>query len=231
VTDTIRVAILDDHQSIVDGYLLRLGSSPGIAVVATARYGDELEPMLAGHPVDVLLLDVSVPASADNPNPYPILHVIPRLLEHYPALSVLVISMHAQRVLIRAVMEAGASGYILKEDAAMIRDLAGIVRSVAGGGICLSQSAYQQLAGREPAADGQTLTPRQSEVLAMAAAYPDASSAELAERLHLANSTVRNLLSTAYLRLGVRSRAAAVARARQLGLITPADPEPLAARS
>ena len=65
------------------------------------------------------------------------------------------------------------------------------------------------------------LTPRQIEVLSLCAAYPDAMTSELAEKLNVANSTIRNLLSSAYLRLGVRSRAAAVARAQQLCLIVP----------
>ena len=104
---TIRVAILDDHQSVVDGYLYRLGGIPEVEVVATIMFGEELEPTLEEHPTDVLLLDVNVPTAPDNANPYPILHFIPKLLQAYPNLNVLVISMYAERGLIRAVMEAG----------------------------------------------------------------------------------------------------------------------------
>src|SRR5215510_4888305 len=106
-TPKIRVTILDDHPNIVDGYVYRLSRSPQIEVAATCLFGDELEPSLAKHPTDVLLLDVSVPAGPENPNPYPILSVIPRLLQQYPELNILVISMHNERGLIRAVMEAG----------------------------------------------------------------------------------------------------------------------------
>src|SRR6185436_21195449 len=73
----IKVAILDDHQSIIDGYLYRLKESPKIEVTGTLSFGSELEPWLAEHPADVMVLDVNVPAAPDNPNPYPILHVIP----------------------------------------------------------------------------------------------------------------------------------------------------------
>jgi DNA-binding CsgD family transcriptional regulator len=55
----------------------------------------------------------------------------------------------------------------------------------------------------------------------MCAAFPDATTGELARHLGIANSTLRNLLSEAYVRLDVRNRAAAVAKARQTGLITP----------
>ncbi|MCI0398697.1 MAG: hypothetical protein L0322_27725, partial [Chloroflexi bacterium] len=91
MSQKIRVAILDDHQSIIDGYIYRLSSAAEIEVVATAFYGRELEPMLAARPVDVLLLDVNVPTAPDNPNPYPILYEIPKLLQRYPNMNVLVI--------------------------------------------------------------------------------------------------------------------------------------------
>ncbi len=224
MSDKIRVAILENHQGIIDGYQFRLGTSPDIEIVATATYGEALEPMLAHSPADVLLLDVQVPASRENTNPYPILHLIPRLIDVYPGLVILVISMHNQRKLIEAVMAAGASGYVLKDDQATIRDLASVVRAVAGGGIHLSQSAYKQLTAGPDAYRDQTLTPRQTEVLSMCAAYPDASSAELASRLFIANSTVRNLLSGVYLKLNVRTRSAAIAKAHQIGLLPPDAP-------
>jgi two-component system nitrate/nitrite response regulator NarL len=219
--DKIRVAILDDHQGIIDGYLYRLGSAPDIEVVATVLFGEALEATLAKYPVDVLILDVQIPTSPTNPNPYPILYIIPRLLEIYPNLVVLVISMHAQRTLINAVMEAGASGYVVKDDQATIRELPSVVRTVAGGSIYMSQYAYQELKKSKTGALLQPLSPRQQEALSMCAAFPDASTAELAQRMNIANSTLRNLLSGAYLKLNVRTKAAAIARARQMGLITP----------
>ncbi len=65
----IRVAILDDNQSIIDGYLYRLNPAPEIEVVGVAYFGVELESLLAEHPADVVLLDVYVPVAPDNPNP------------------------------------------------------------------------------------------------------------------------------------------------------------------
>lgn len=222
--DKIRVAILDDHQGIIDGYLYRLGGAPDIEVVATILFGEDLEPVLARNPVDVLVLDVQIPTSPTNPNPFPILYIIPRLLELYPNLVVVVISMHTQRTLINAVMEAGASGYVVKDDQATIRELASVIRTVAGGSIYMSQYAYQELKKSRTGALLQPLSPRQLEALSMCAAFPDASSAELCQMMNIANSTLRNLLSGAYLKLNVRSKAAAIARARQMGLITPEKP-------
>jgi len=225
-SQTIRVTILDDHQSIIDGYLYRLSSSNNVEVVATISYGEELEPVLAAHPTDVLLLDVNVPTSGENPNPYPILYSIPSLLEKYSDLNILVISMHAERSLIRAVMEAGASGYVLKDDRAILQDLGNVVQSVASGGISFSKKAHQIMLDQNTALSGQNLSARQLEALSLCAAYPDWSSADVAKKMSASHSTVRNLLSGAYLRLGVHSRMAAIEKARQMGLITPHSQAP-----
>ncbi|HEU0292464.1 MAG TPA: response regulator transcription factor [Anaerolineales bacterium] len=219
-TKTIRVMILDDHQTIIDGYRFRLGNSSRVEVVAAISYGEALQATLEKYPTDVLLLDVTVPVSADNPNPYPILHVIPALLQQYPDLTILVISMHVQRSLIRAVMEAGASGYILKDDQATLRDLENVVVSVSSGGIYLSRQANDALLS-SAVKEETLLSKRQLEALSLCLSYPDYSTAELAQKMSISHSTVRNLLSGAYLKLGVRSRLAGVDKARQLGLISP----------
>ena len=175
MSDLIHVAILDDHQSIIDGYLYRLAKDPGIEVVATMHYGEELESVLAQHTIDALLLDIQVPTSEANTNPYPILYLIPKLVHVYPKLNILVISMHNQNSLIRAVMDAGASGYILKDDQSAIKTLPSLIRTVTGGGIYLSQHIYQQLRKREKDPSSPTLTVRQLEALSLCAAYPNAS--------------------------------------------------------
>ncbi|HUF00407.1 MAG TPA: response regulator transcription factor [Anaerolineales bacterium] len=222
--ETVRVAILDDHQSIIDGYIYRLSSTPEIEVIATATYGEELEPALTRHPADVLLLDLSVRTSPDNPNPFPILHIIPKLVQKHSDLSVLVISMFAEPGLMRSLIETGASGYILKDDQAAFRELGSIVLSVARGGIYFSKKAYHLYMLAETSKGGDLLTPRQTEVISLCAAYPDASTSDLAQMMSISNSTVRNLLSSLYLRLGVHSRTAAVEKAREMGLVTPRPP-------
>lgn len=213
----IRVTIMDDHQSIIDGYLYRLSGVPEIEVVAILSHGDHLEPSLKEHPVDVLVLDVQVPISPDNPNPYPILHTIPKLLQLYPDLVILVISMHDQRGLIRAIIESGASGYILKNDNKILQDLGKVILAVADGGLCFSEKALKAFLTKNE----EPFSPRQLEALSLCASYPNSKTAELARKMKIANSTLRNLLSSVYLKLGVQTRAAAIARARELGVITP----------
>jgi DNA-binding NarL/FixJ family response regulator len=215
--DKIKLVIMDDHQSVVDGYLYRLSSVSEIEVAATLAYGDELEPALREHPVDVLILDVQVPTSPKNSNPYPILHTIPRLLQLYPDLTILVISMHDERSLIRAIVEAGASGYVLKNDSRRLQELGKWVIAVANGEVCFSDKALKAFVSKRE----EPFSTRQLEALSLCAAYPNSKTAELARKMKIANSTLRNLLSSAYLKLGVQTRAAAIAKARELGIITP----------
>lgn len=217
----IRIAILDDHPIIVEGYLAKLGKDPQIEVTATMSVADLLEPVLQKGEVDVLILDVSVPTSAENRNPYPILHVIPDLLEKHPNLNILVISMRAERGLIREVMAAGANGYVLKDDQNANANLAGIIKSVAEGGVYLSEEANNLYVKHLDNENGKQLSPRQLEALSLCAAFPGEKSVVLAKKMHITHSAYRTLLSGAYIKLGARTRADAIAKARQMGLITP----------
>ncbi len=218
----IRIAILEDHQSIVDGYRYRLSADPCIRVVATGACWEEFEPMLASNPIDVLILDLNVPTSAENRAPFPALYLIPHLLQQYPQLHILVISMYQQPSLIEALLKAGISGYIFKDDGASIQQLAKVVGVISGGGIYFSPGAYHDLWHSLPR---YSLTPRQLEVLSLCAAYPNSTTDSIAKRLGVTGPTVRNLLSGVYLRLGVQTRAAAIAAAYKMGVI-PRNPEP-----
>ena len=224
--EKIKVAILDDHQSMLDGYALRLSQHADIELVGTANFADQLTELLDRQDIHVLIMDVSVPASEEARETFPILHTIPQLIDSYPGLSILVVSMHKHGTLINALMEAGAKGYVLKDDRQSIMKLGDVVRTVAGGGVYFSDDAYAlvKAEGRR-AADQAILTRRQLEALSLSAASPGMKSAELANRLNIAPSTLRTLLSDAYKRLRVNKLATAVAKARQLGLISPFSPE------
>lgn len=222
MSQQIHVSILDDHQSIVDGYLFRLNSLPGINVVGTASYAEELFPMLAKHPTDVLILDVWVLISPDNRNPYPIMHDIPLLFELYPDLAILIISAYASRTFVRKVLQAGVNGYLLKEDQKSVQNLEEVIRAILKGTIYLSQVIQDDLQKSYP--EEIDLTLRQAEIFSLLLADPDLTAKEVALRLNVAPSTIRNLLSDAYLRLGVRTRRAALAKVQELGLVTHPPP-------
>lgn len=129
----IRVGILDNYQGAVEVYLKYLAQDSQIEVVGIMQYGEELEPFLENVQVDVLILDVQVATALDDPNLYPLLHLIPKLLQQYPRLFVLAISMHNQSTLIKAFIDIGISGYILKDDRTDIQKLDKVIRTIAQG--------------------------------------------------------------------------------------------------
>jgi two-component system capsular synthesis response regulator RcsB len=216
----IHVAILEDHQGIIDGYTLRLSSVPEIKIVGQAFSGAALFELLRKEVADVLILDLHVPTSEENDEPMPVLHVVPELLKKYPMLAILVITMLEDAALIRALVEIGIQGYIVKDDRESIQQLGRIVSMVANGGVFFSQSAYRLLRRGSEAGQEQFLTLRQMEALSLCAAFPDSSTMELAKQMSISGSTFRNLLSEAYKRLGVQTRMGAILKARELGILT-----------
>jgi DNA-binding NarL/FixJ family response regulator len=215
--NVINVAILEDHQSTIDGYRLRLSEHPRTRVVASCFFSEELNDMLENNPVDVLILDINVPISKDNRNIQPIHQLITKLKRKYPTLMILVISMHAQRTMIKTILEAGTSGYILKDDYDSIRNLGNIVETLAYGGTYMSNRVRDIFFNGH--LDDLQLTQRELEVLSICAAYPDDSTSDLAEKMEIANSTVRNFLHKIYIKLQVHGRAAAILKAQGIGLL------------
>ena len=118
--------------------------------------------------------------------------------------------------MIDALVNTGVSGYIFKDDQVSIQKLDKIVEIIANVGVYFNQGACRD--AREDSIDS-VLTPRQLEALSLCASHPDGDTLALAGKLGITGSKMRNLLSGAYLRLGVRTRAAAIARAHQLGIL------------
>lgn len=217
-TTKTHIVILEDHKSIVEGYLLRLAAEPKIEVVETVAYAEELIPILEVSPIDLLIMDFNHPTSAANKIASPTLTFIRFLKEKFPDLEILVITMMSGVSFIESILDAGASGYINKADNKSIKNLAQIILKVKDGDLYLSDKVYDELR-LSKSETGLLLSDRQIEVLSLCASYPDKSTSELAGMMGVANSTFRNMLSIAYLRLQVRTRVAAISRAKQLGLI------------
>ena len=214
--NTVRVAILDDHQSILDGFQYRLMHTKDIKVVASASYGEDLLPMVRNNQVDVLLLDLSVPTSIENSNQFPMIFALKTFQDDFPGLKIIIISNFKEKALVKSAIERGVRGYIFKDDHASIQQLARIVMIVSAGGNYFSPGVYLELSNESSKIN---LTPRQREVLEVASAFPGDSTDELARRMNISGSTLRNILSTSYTRLGVHNRNAAINKVRQMGFV------------
>lgn len=215
----INIGILDDHIAVISGYKYQLQDQVDIKVVWEAEFANKLEESLLNHPTDLLILDASVPISPENPTVYSIQHAMTSLLESYPELIILVISMHDRRAFIDHVMKAGASGYILKDDKDSYQNLPEIIRSLSAGDIFFSPSIADLVTEKNVRVPH--LSKRMTEAILLKSANPNSNTRELAMKMKIAPSTVRNLLSSSYRRLGVNNIIAAITKARSLGLIPP----------
>ncbi|NIW45353.1 MAG: HTH domain-containing protein [Gammaproteobacteria bacterium] len=213
----IQIGVLEDHIATATGYKSKLEKNPALSVAWIANYFQGVESHLQNYPTHLLILDIEVSSSPDVIEPYPVLHAIPKLLETFPELKIVVISMHNRPVLIKAVKTAGASGYILKDDVQSYEKLDRILIEIyRNDSIYFSPEALKVLKNPD---DIPSLTPRQNEILSLIASNPTVKTKELAEELFVSPSTIRNHLSDIYLELGVNSRSSAVLKAHQLGLI------------
>jgi DNA-binding NarL/FixJ family response regulator len=217
----INVAVLESQQGTVDGYTYRLNMVPEVKVVATCLYADELESFLGKEPINLLITGVDVYVSRNNRNPFPILYFISEQKKLYPGLKFLIISCVNHPQLIKELIEAGINGFILKDDQQSIQRLGNIVKMVADGGVYFSDGLMQNFFSKMPS---MILTKRQLEVITLCAAYPDEDTYNLAKRLNISGSTLRNILSSTYEKLGVRTRTSAILKVRQMGIIPLGSP-------
>jgi DNA-binding NarL/FixJ family response regulator len=156
----IRVAIADDHPIVRQG--LRRIASEGARIVVTgeAATARELFRLVAGTPVDVVLLDVSMPGSA-------FVETVHELREKFPGVRLLVLSVHPEDQWALRALRAGASGYLTKDHSP--EQLVDAIHRVARGGKYISESLAGKLAGlvdlgTRPVAHEQ-LSDREFEVL------------------------------------------------------------------
>lgn len=222
----IKVGILDDHLSTVNGYRYSLEQDLlQIKVSWSAGYYIEATKKLKKQKIDVLILDASVPISTENNAQYPIFNAISKIKDEYAKTKILVISMHDSKAFITNLAKVGIDGYILKNDTDSIENLAEIIHFIHNDGAYFSPLAEAFIKEYyDPDDHDHQLTPRQIEYLSYFNAYPNMTSDDVAEKLDIAPSTLRNTLTNIYVRLRVNKLPAALIKARKLGLITPDEP-------
>jgi two-component system, NarL family, response regulator DesR len=203
---TIKVLIAED-QGLVRGALAALlGLEGDIEVVAEVGRGDEVVARALEARPDVALLDIEMPG-LDG------LAAAAQLRRAIPACHVLILTTFGRPGYLRRAMEAGASGFLLKD--APATELASAIRRAAAGGRVVDQA----LAVEALSEGSNPLTEREREVLA--ATVDAATIADIAARLSLSEGTVRNHLSAAIQKVGARNRAEAARIALDKGWIGP----------
>ncbi len=201
----IRVLVVDDHPVVREGLKALLVGEPGIAVAGEAGTAKDAVEACADLRPDVVLLDLRLPGVRCG-------ELVTTLLELEDPPRIVVISAFGSHGEVTECLAAGALGYVLKS--ASGDEIVAAVRSAAAGARYLSREAAVQLA---EAVYVERLTPRELEVLElMAEGCPNL---EIARRLEISCGTAKAHVHAILQKLGVRSRAAAVALALRRGLV------------
>ena len=210
----MRILIADDHGIVRSGIRLLLERQADLHVVAEAADGLEaLEKALAERP-DLCILDVGMPRMTG-------LQAAREIRSHLAQSKVLILSMHDDEHYLFEALEAGASGYVLKQEAD--QDLVGAIRAVGRDEAFLTNAAERSLL-RQWMTEGlpgpkDPLTPREEEVVKLIAEAH--TNAEIASLLHLSEKTVESHRSNVLRKLGMRDRVQLVRYAIRRGLVEP----------
>lgn len=189
----IRVLIVDDHPLVRMGLRARLSVVPYLDVVADVGGGAEALEVLAHAPVDLMLVDISMPGMNG-------VELVRQAIERVPALRVVVLSMFASREYVGAAVRAGARGYVLKE--APVEETIAAIDAVWAGGSYYSGPVAGHALGHATTGEPE-LTPREREVLLLVA--HGASNKDAAARLDIGVRTVETHRLSLRRKLGVDS--------------------------
>lgn len=212
--ERIRVMIVDDHAVVRSGLVTFLQAFEDFELVGEAGDGAEALRLCAQAAPDVVLMDLLMP-EMDG------IAATRAIREHHPSAQVIALTSFQDQDRVKAALDAGALGYLLKNVTA--DDLARAIRSARAGRPTLAPEATQALihAARRPPAPGHDLTPREREVLALM--VRGLNNAEIAKRLVVNRSTAKFHVSNILAKLGVASRTEAVALALTHHLVPQRD--------
>lgn len=205
--ETIRVVVVDDHPVVRDGLVGMLSGQPDITVVAQAADGRDALLQVQRHDPDVVLMDLRMP-DMDG------VEAIGELQRRGHRARVLVLTTYDRDDDIVPAIEAGATGYLLKDTPR--DDLFRAVRATSRGESTLTPSVASRLMGRMRESP-QTLSAREVEVLKLVAR--GRTNRQIGRAIHVSEATVKTHLLRAYDKLGVSDRTAAVVTALERGLL------------
>jgi DNA-binding NarL/FixJ family response regulator len=217
MSEPARVLLADDHALVRAGVRRILDDDPGLHVVAEAADGSEALSAALGEPIDLAVLDVSMPKLTG-------LHVARHLAEQRPDTRVLILSVHDSEEFLFQALRAGASGYVLKSAAE--HDLLTACHAALRGEPFLYPAALRALirdhierAERGEDALEDPLTPRETEIVKLIA--EGHTSRQIAELLHISENTVDRHRANVLEKLGLRDRVGLALYAVRRGLVEP----------
>jgi DNA-binding NarL/FixJ family response regulator len=215
---SIRVLVVDDQALVRSGFRMILEERPDIELVGEAADGREALELVATLDPEVILMDIRMP-NLDG------VEATRRLVAAGTRARVLVLTTFDLDEYVYAAIDAGASGFLLKD--VQPTELIDAIRVVAAGNSLFAPAATQSLiarfgkrSGKEPRSLDE-LTERETETLRLLAT--GLSNAEIAQQLFLSEATVKSHVSAVLRKLRVRDRVQAVIAAYDAGLVEPGD--------
>jgi len=204
----IHLVIADDHLVVRDGLRGMLESQPDFEVVGEASNGEEAVQLTSSLKPEVVLMDLRMPVMDG-------VTAIRQIKDSQPGIQVLVLTTYDSDADILPAIEAGATGYLLKDISR--EELYSAVRATARGESVLAPGVAARLIGRMRAPAEEKLSSRELEVLQLVAKGD--SNSEIASSLHISQATVKSHLVHIFGKLGVSDRTAAVTAALQRGIM------------
>jgi len=205
----IRLVIVDDHPVVRDGLRGMLTSQPDFEVIGVAENGEEAVQLASSLKPEVMLLDLRMPVMDG-------VTALGEIKANSPEVNVLVLTTYDSDADILPAIEAGATGYLLKDTSR--EELYAAIRATARGESVLSPGVAARIIGQMRAPAEEKLSTRELEVLQLVA--EGHSNSEIASRLHISQATVKSHLIHIFDKLGVSDRTAAVTVALRRGILS-----------
>ncbi len=188
----MKVLIVDDHKIVRDGVRLYLENHPDIASIAEAKNGNEALAHLRQHPIDLVVIDINMEKMNG-------IESTKAIMQEFDNVKVLALTMHNDYQHIKSMMDAGASGYLLKscDEAEMFKAISAVMNDEVYYSNEVAQTVMNNMARKKPKANYVTpLTPRELEIYRLI--LEEKSNQEIADSLFISIRTVevhkRNLM-------------------------------------
>ena len=195
LTLPIKIFIVDDHQLVIDGIRSLLADSVQYSLAGSIQRPEEVLEMLETHEVDILLTDVSMPVMSG-------IELTRLVKKKFPHIKVIAISMHGESAVVKEMLDAGISGYILKNTGK--KELLAVLEKVMDGGTYFGDAITREILTTFTHKSGeQRLTNREIEIIKLI--EEERSNKQISAQLFISERTVETHRKNIFRKTGTQS--------------------------